>query len=551
MGLLGSCWFIIENILFPNGSLRWFCLGFHIHPFFLFFCRIYLFITWLHVWLLCIFAFTSRVACFLLSLVFRRLLRSCLVFKNSFTKFTSSTTATSTDDDFPVNDKVVYEVPEIQHTQIKLFRYDRSKIRVDEHQKIIFEELNDYKVSSVSVIDHELEKEPNCEEDPSIVTSSSCISISNDNLSMDVVSISASWVDDDKEFPLLCASKSTVTEQELIISHQEAEEEVDLFYKNYADRMRWFDVLSHDRTCGIKAILNQQHFVGHGLSVDQSIVPMNFSEFQHSDPYNDDNGVRKRLLRSLESDLEMVYVAQTCLSWEALHHQYRKVKALVASSSNGGFYDKIAERFQKFQILVERFMENERVGKGKRYWTYIQRRSSIKSLLQVPAVSGYVEETDENTGDLMEATVVLKAIENSIDAFCLFVKTEEMDSQKTWWRTRIVKGTFQPLEDPRDFNLLCDITNSIQKKKLWIKELKGMKTWYKLKGSRVHKDCEDEKKEMMFMTTEVKMVTRVLKMSMVSTSQLKWCKQKLDSIDFIQRKLVRTSLLNCPLFPSS
>lgn len=66
-------------------------------------------------------------------------------------------------------------------------------------------------------------------------------------------------------------------------------------------------------------------------------------------------------------------------------------------------------------------------------------------------------------GDVTEATIVLKAIENSIDAFCLFVKTEEMNPQKTWWRIRSAKWTFQSLEDPKDFNLLCDITNSIQK----------------------------------------------------------------------------------------
>ncbi|KAK1383613.1 Ribosomal protein L34Ae [Heracleum sosnowskyi] len=541
MALLGSCWFIIENILLSNGSLSLFCLSFYIHPFFLFFCRIYLFIRWLHVWLLCVIVFTYRVACFFLSLVFLRLFRSCLVFINSLTKFTSST-ATSTDD-FLVNEKVEHKVPENDHTQIKLFRHDRSIICAYEHQKIVFEVLDDHKVISVSIIDdHVLEEEPNHEEIPITVTSSSCTSISSDNLSTNVVSISASWVDSDRECPL------PVTEQELIISQQEVEEEVDLFYKNYADRMRWFDVLSHDRTCGIKAILNQPHFVGHGSTIDQSIVPMNLSEFEHHDPYNDDHGVRKRLLRSLESDLEMVYVAQTCLSWEELHHQYRKVKALVALSGNGGFVDKTAERFQKFQVLVERFMENERGSKSKRYWTYVQRRSSIKSLLQVPSVSGYVEEKDEIMGEVMEARVVLKAIENSINAFCLFVKTEELDPHKSWWRTRSVKWTYQPLEDPRDFNLLCDITNSIKKKKQWIKELEGMKTWCKLKGSR---ECEDQKKEMMFMTIDIKLVTRVLKLSMVSTSQLKWCKEKLDSIDFRQRKLVRTSLLNCPLFPSS
>lgn len=177
----------------------------------------------------------------------------------------------------------------------------------------------------------------------------------------------------------------------------------------------------------------------------------------------------------------------------------------------------------------------------------------------------------------MEARIVLKAIENSIVAFSLFVKTEELDPQKPWWRIRSVKLSFQPLEDPRDFNLLCDITNSIQKvticnwththtkhicekwciylfvlkRKAWIKELEGMKSWYKLRGRRMLKECDDQKKEIMFMTIEMKLVTRVLKMSTVSTSQLKWCKQKLDNIDFMHRKLVRTSLLSCPLFPSS
>lgn len=97
---------------------------------------------------------------------------------------------------------------------------------------------------------------------------------------------------------------------------------------------------------------------------------------------------RKRLLRSLESDFEMVYVAQSCLSWEALHHQYRKVEVLA--SQNGVFYNNVAGRFQKFQVLLDRFMEDEWC-EGKRYWTYVQRRSSLESLLQVPQVSGILK----------------------------------------------------------------------------------------------------------------------------------------------------------------
>lgn len=98
---------------------------------------------------------------------------------------------------------------------------------------------------------------------------------------------------------------------------------------------------------------------------------------------------KRKLLKSLESDFELVYVAQSCLSWEALHHQYRKVEALASSSSqNGVFYDDVAGEFQKFQVLLERFMEDERCELGKRDWNYVRGRFSLKSLLQVPMVSG-------------------------------------------------------------------------------------------------------------------------------------------------------------------
>lgn len=107
-------------------------------------------------------------------------------------------------------------------------------------------------------------------------------------------------------------------------------------------------------------------------------------------------GGEKRIVKSLESDFEMVYVAQSCLSWEALHDQYIKLQGIVASrvdntrtSPYGALCSStLVNKFQRFQILIERFMEDERSEKGKRYWNFIQKRSSLKSLLQVPEVSG-------------------------------------------------------------------------------------------------------------------------------------------------------------------
>ncbi|CAK7327975.1 unnamed protein product [Dovyalis caffra] len=93
------------------------------------------------------------------------------------------------------------------------------------------------------------------------------------------------------------------------------------------------------------AILNKQ--VGNILRPFESMKPADLLV-----PYVPCSKMDKRkLLKSLESDFELVYVAQSCLSWAALHHRYRKVEALASSSSqNGAVYDNVAGEFQKFQM---------------------------------------------------------------------------------------------------------------------------------------------------------------------------------------------------------
>ncbi|KAL2459953.1 RING-type domain-containing protein [Abeliophyllum distichum] len=97
---------------------------------------------------------------------------------------------------------------------------------------------------------------------------------------------------------------------------------------------------------------------------------------------------RKMLARSLESDLELIYVAQMCLclSWEALHYQYRKVESIINSQNEALFHNCTARDFQIFQVLLERFIEDEKC-EGKRYSNFIHKRLSFKTLLQVPDVT--------------------------------------------------------------------------------------------------------------------------------------------------------------------
>ncbi|KAK9119239.1 hypothetical protein Scep_017332 [Stephania cephalantha] len=222
---------------------------------------------------------------------------------------------------------------------------------------------------------------------------------------------------------------------------------VDPFYEEYAQRMKWFDLLNYERTCGIGAIFNSQ-LESHLI---EPIEPLNLFL-----PYIALSKVsRRKMLRSLESDFELVYVGQTCLCWEALHRQYLKIEALANSGSKKGvFYDNVAGNFQKFQVLLERFMEDERT-KGKRYWNYVQGRFPLKSLLQVPEISGYYEEEQEGlTGQCTKIRDVLKAIEKSINALWVFLKT---DNSESWWKLRKIVWTFQPVEDPKDLKLLADL----------------------------------------------------------------------------------------------
>nr|GMD46367.1 uncharacterized protein LOC109153696 isoform X3 [Ipomoea batatas] len=138
--------------------------------------------------------------------------------------------------------------------------------------------------------------------------------------------------------------------------HQLYQEVTDPFYNAYLQKMKWFDVLNHDRFFATKAMKNEKHIAA------------------------------RRLGKTLEKDFELVYVAQSCLSWEALHHQFTKVK--VEAPHMLLFHNSVAERFQKFQIVLERFLEDERCGGTTRHSNYVHSKYSLQTLLLVPQLSG-------------------------------------------------------------------------------------------------------------------------------------------------------------------
>ncbi|RWW34791.1 hypothetical protein GW17_00000430 [Ensete ventricosum] len=85
-------------------------------------------------------------------------------------------------------------------------------------------------------------------------------------------------------------------------------------------------------------------------------------------------------------NLEAAYVAQVSLSWEALHGQYMQLRLKISSSQpeDGASYGYAAQLFQQFQILLQRFIENEPFEQGSRVEVYAHGRSWLSKLLQVP-----------------------------------------------------------------------------------------------------------------------------------------------------------------------
>ncbi|KAJ6421635.1 hypothetical protein OIU84_028916 [Salix udensis] len=436
MALLASCWLILESFVIPDGFLKWIYLSFYIHPIFLFVCQIFLWLKLLQKWFLVAISYLSNGV---LSVYI--LFKHCAIYIFSFNRSSNNEDAEEIIESlgplksFKNHAVISYSSSSIAPLpcQLQVFKLNKtwSTEEKDSGGDAIpckddnTEQQNFFVGEDESMINGHL----------SSISFSSRFSMTEESLNDDRSSVSSSHSSasgdlDMKQYsPLIDSSSPLAVEREFITDRSREEDRQDPFYKKYTERMRWFDVLNHERTSEISVILNRQAGNIPGSIFESTMkLPADMSVPK----------MERRLWKSLESDFELVYVAQSCLSWEALHHQYRKVEALASSSSqNGVFYDNVAGEFQKFQVMLERFMEDEMCESGKRNWNYVKARFSLRSLLQVPVVSGFYEqENEEIKREPINVKEVMEAIERSMLAYWEFIKTdgrknlEEIDDEK-------------------------------------------------------------------------------------------------------------------------
>ncbi|VAI32853.1 unnamed protein product [Triticum turgidum subsp. durum] len=164
-------------------------------------------------------------------------------------------------------------------------------------------------------------------------------------------------------------------------------DELNKFFKSYRERMRKFDILCFQKMYAIDFLqLRGPQQSANSLKALSptalSILSHNFRSARWRSPEDPSD----RLLKDLRCDLETVYVGQMCLSWEFLRWQYEQACDLPESDPyHSHHYNQVAGEFQQFQVMVQRFVEDEPF-KGPRLPDYVKERCPFRNFLQVPVI---------------------------------------------------------------------------------------------------------------------------------------------------------------------
>ncbi|KAK4710490.1 hypothetical protein R3W88_005003 [Solanum pinnatisectum] len=342
------------------------------------------------------------------------------------------------------------------------------------------------------------------------------------------------------------------------LQREDCMSELHKFYKSYRERMRKFDILTYQKMYAIGYLQKDplkdpfQCVSRHRCSGPKlkSLISQNIKLFKHK-RHNDNIDPMIKFIKELQSDLEVIYVGQMCLSWEFLHWQYGKALSLWDSDPRGTHtYNEVAGEFQQFQVLIQRFIENEHF-QGPRVQYYIRSRYDVHNLLQVPLIredrvkdktKGRGRERDEYC---ITSDMLVEIVEESIRIFWQFVRADRNCSSMM---AKGKKGIQHQdlIKDLGDLELLMEVQKSLGKKEKKLKDgLKG--ECCILKRFKKNKENDSDQVLYFFSQVDMKLVTRVLNMSRLTTDQLVWCHNKLSSISFLHRKIhVDPSIL---LFP--
>ncbi|KAM7508011.1 hypothetical protein LguiA_018464 [Lonicera macranthoides] len=334
--------------------------------------------------------------------------------------------------------------------------------------------------------------------------------------------------------------------------HENPMDELQKLYRSYRERMRKLDILNYQKMYAIgflqlKDPLEPMSTKKSSFQEIATLLSQNLIQRKHK--MNQSESTMK-FIKELQSDLEVVYVGQMCLSWEILHWQYGKAFDLWDSDPRGiRRFNEVAGEFQQFQVLMQRFIEDERF-QGPRMQNYIRNRCILRNLLQVPLIR------EDNSKDKRKARlrekgeyaitsdVLVEIMEESIRIFWQFVRADKDCTNLT---AKGKTGKSRELQDPADSTLFVEVQKNLIKKERKLKDILRSGNCILRKYRKCREDSNADQVLYFFSQVDMKLVSRVLNMSRITTDQLIWCRNKLSKISLVDRKIhIEPSFL---LFP--
>ncbi|GLU17449.1 hypothetical protein SLE2022_338160 [Rubroshorea leprosula] len=301
----------------------------------------------------------------------------------------------------------------------------------------------------------------------------------------------------------------------------------DAVYEKYCERMLFFDRMSAQQQ--LKETGHQNPSTPSPRSSSKKLrSPLRCLSLKKIEEPDEETEKLQQSINDSYQDLETAYVAQICLTWEALHCQYTQLSQIIlCQPENPTCYSHSAQQFQQFQVLLQRFIENEPFEEGIRPQIYARARNLLPKLLQAPNIQGsdQKENVEEESDSLVLAPDLIEEIKTSILTFHLFLK---MDKKKT--TVLNLFGNQNVMASP-----LQQIQSSLEKKGIKLKELrKKRKGWKKESWPQSHDDVQ-----LLLSLIDIKVISRVLRMMRISKEQLFWCEEKMKKVDFCDGKLQR------------
>ncbi|KAJ0230860.1 Uncharacterized protein HA466_0304040 [Hirschfeldia incana] len=335
-------------------------------------------------------------------------------------------------------------------------------------------------------------------------------------------------------------------EEEKRSKHVDTIGEVHKFHRSYRERMRKLDILSFQKSFALGLL----------QSTNPSTVGSSPSQASFSSVFNlrlwklkkPETEPLVQFRKETHGELENVYVGQMCLSWEILHWQYEKAIKLLESDVYGSRrYNEVAGEFQQFQVLLQRFLENEPFEEP-RVQHYIKKRRVLRNLLQVPVIreDGNKDKRkerrrdhDENDEGAIKSEQLVEIMEETIRLFWRFVRFDKLTSSIHDHKSR-TKSQIEPdhQEDSEDLEMFADVKAELQNKEKRLKDvLKSERCIIRRFKKHKEEDSTEEQVLHFFSQVDMKLVTRVLNMSKLTKDHLVWCHNKLTKISFVNRRL--------------